>query len=76
MKTHLVCIMPFNTSWDQLCRLPEVMMIGSLSLKVGSSLTDFGSNNNFSGQALGFPVVALVLLPLTGFFLLVILGFL
>ncbi|PSS31793.1 G-type lectin S-receptor-like serine/threonine-protein kinase [Actinidia chinensis var. chinensis] len=50
--------------------------LGFIKTLVGSSPTDLGGNNNFSGQALGFPVVALVLLPLTGFFLLVILGFL
>ncbi|KAI8016368.1 G-type lectin S-receptor-like serine/threonine-protein kinase [Camellia lanceoleosa] len=47
--------------------------LGFIKTLVGSSPTN--GNNNFNGQALRFPIVGLVLLPFTGFFLLVALGF-
>ncbi|KAK1361913.1 Glycosyl transferase, family 51 [Heracleum sosnowskyi] len=49
--------------------------LGFIKTLVGPTSRD-GGDNGFSGQSSNFPIVALVLLPSTGFFLLVLLAFL
>ncbi|KAA8546376.1 hypothetical protein F0562_002885 [Nyssa sinensis] len=49
--------------------------IGFIKTVVGSSPSIFGGSNNFHNQTVELPIVALVLLPFTGFVLLVMLGF-
>ncbi|KAL8133765.1 G-type lectin S-receptor-like serine/threonine-protein kinase At5g35370 [Apium graveolens] len=49
--------------------------LGFIKTVVGPPTRD-GDDNGFSGQSSNFPIVALVLLPSTGFFLLVLLAFL
>lgn len=50
--------------------------LGFIKTLVGPPTTRDGGNNGFGGQSSNFPIVALVLLPSTGFFLLVLLAFL
>ncbi|KAJ4700638.1 Receptor-like protein kinase like protein [Melia azedarach] len=51
-------------------------LLGYIKVLVGSSQTNLNRNKEFSDQNQEFPIAALVLLPFTGFFLLVALGFL
>lgn len=47
--------------------------LGYIKILAGAPLTNYGG---FSGRPIQFPLVALVILPFTGFFLLVLVGFL
>ncbi|XP_019260846.1 PREDICTED: G-type lectin S-receptor-like serine/threonine-protein kinase At5g35370 isoform X2 [Nicotiana attenuata] len=49
-------------------------LLGFVKILVGASTT-FGDNNNFDQRTVSFPLVATVLLPFTGVFLLMALGF-
>ncbi|XP_033511761.2 G-type lectin S-receptor-like serine/threonine-protein kinase At5g35370 isoform X1 [Nicotiana tomentosiformis] len=49
-------------------------LLGFVKILVGASTT-FGDNNNFDQETVSFPLVATVLLPFTGVFLLMALGF-
>ncbi|BFG19131.1 hypothetical protein CerSpe_054060 [Prunus speciosa] len=64
LKDELGSIFVSNTAKNDL--------LGYIKALVGSSPSNFGDNN----QSKNFPVAALVLLPFSGFFLLVALGFL
>ncbi|CAB4297470.1 unnamed protein product [Prunus armeniaca] len=68
LKDELGSIFVSNTAKNDL--------LGYIKALVGSSPSNFSDNKNPSNQSKNFPVAALVLLPFSGFFLLVALGFL
>ncbi|KAJ0086063.1 hypothetical protein Patl1_08405 [Pistacia atlantica] len=51
-------------------------LLGYIKVLIGPTLTNFNPNNDLRDQNQDFPVAALVLLPFTGFFLLIALSFL
>ncbi|CAK9147281.1 unnamed protein product [Ilex paraguariensis] len=67
LENALGSIMSSTTSDDD--------RLGFIKTLVKDSPANFGGNNSSSSQTQDFPLVALVLLPFTGFFLLVVMGF-
>lgn len=55
---------------------PDSDRLGYIKTLIGPLPKYYGANSNLNGQTLGFPIVGLVLLPITGLFILVVLGFL
>ncbi|KAL3504123.1 hypothetical protein ACH5RR_033964 [Cinchona calisaya] len=54
--------------------IPDSGRLGYIKTLVGPSPKNYGDNKDSNGQTLGFPVVALVLLPFTGLVILIVLG--
>ncbi|KAM7518938.1 hypothetical protein LguiB_017900 [Lonicera macranthoides] len=64
LKNELASMMPTTSDADRL---------GYIKILAGATSTNYGG---FSGRPIQFPLVALVILPFTGFFLLVLVGLL